>query len=84
MLKMVGMNKQEVIDQISELNKSKYESMYTNKRNEMINKYGEKSPDFFDNFSCWYLQEFAPQFVSEIIEENNKKISDDIQKLLSK
>ncbi len=79
---MLGLNKTEVLQAIDDLNKKKYELMYKQGRTQLIQKYGDKTPDYFDNFAAWYTQELLPQLTADLIVANNEKITADIQKLL--
>lgn len=77
------MSKDDVINTINKLNQDKYDKIYQDNRVRLIKQYGDMTENYIENFFIFYRDNIIPQITAEIIEANNKKITEDIKKLLS-
>jgi hypothetical protein len=81
---IIGFTRDEVLGKLDELNGTKYEQLYTQERNSLIAQFGNGSIKYIEQFFLWYIDTIVPQMLADLIDANNKKINDDIQKLISK
>jgi hypothetical protein len=82
--RMIGFSGEEFLETINNLNSSKYSKIYEENVQQLSKQYGYMTNDYKQNFLMWYCENIAPQITADLIEETNKKITQDIQLLLSK
>lgn len=80
----VGLKKVEIWKELDDLNREKYEAIYNEGRNTLVAKFGDKTPEYFEQFFLWYRDNIVPQILADLLEANNQKIYEDIKNLISK
>jgi len=86
--KIIGMTKKEVFETMRHLNNRKYHTVFNALYFDTIRHlHSQTTKDVFASleiFSAVYTENILYPFVSDLIEANNKKITEDIKQLLSK
>lgn len=85
----IGLSANEISSKVDQLNQTKYSSLLDGLRQRYKTKFSTKSPqeialiNDIDKYVESYIEEILSPIIIEIISENNKKISADIQKLIT-
>ena len=89
--KIIGMTKEDVLQAMHDLDTNKYQQMFNNLPSDMIKDLHMPNTtqttsmlEMFGAVFAYYSEKILYPYVSDLIELNNKKITEDVQKLLAK